>query len=309
MTQKNDQAKFAFFYMLSLVALLFTAIGFGRIIFEIINQYISDPLNTYRGFYNDQAMKFSISSLIIAVPIYYYATRQILKNLFQGKLDPDSGIRKWLTYFILFVTSVVSIGWLIAVLNNFLDGELTLKFILKALTAVGVSAIVFAYYFYDIKRKEVENKKDSVIKIFFYTTLILLIAALVAGFLTADSPIEARDRRLDDRIIEKFSQIESANYEYHYKYNGLADTLDEILESSSFLKDEDIRHPISKERFEYNKKSESKFELCAEFRTSNLDMGGKYFYYDKSRLHDKGYQCLQFEYLRSEKEGLVPLIR
>lgn len=305
---KNEQAKFAFFYMLSLVALVFTAIGFGNIVFEIINKYITDPLNQYSDAYSDNGMKFGISALLIAAPIYYFATRQILKNLFQGNLENDSGIRKWLTYFILLVTSIVVIAWLIATLNSFLDGELTTKFILKALTAIGISAIIFAYYFYDIKRGEVVNKKDNIIKIFFYSTLILIIGAFVASFFTVESPAEARNRRIDEKIINKFNKIESSSYDFYYEHDRLAENLEEILNDSDYLEEDDLVDPLNNERFKYNKKSDTEFELCASFRTSNLENDDRYGYYDKSKLHDKGYQCLDFKYKVGEGEkGLVPL--
>ncbi len=307
MTTKNEQAKFAFFYMLSLVALIFTAIGFGIIIFQIINQYVVDPLNQYRDAYNDDAMKFGMSALLIAVPIFYYTTRQILKNLFNGKLDNESGIRKWLTYFILFVASVVMIGWLIGTLNSFLDGELTIKFILKALTAISISATIFAYYFYDIKRREVKNKKDSIIKTFFYVSLVIIIVGFVGSLFTVESPTEARNRRVDERIINKFNEIESANHEYYYENEKLAEDLNQLLENSNYLVADDIKDPITNKYFDYKKISDKEFELCAKFRTSNLNNDHRYGYYDKSKLHDVGYQCIKFLYKIEEGKGLVPI--
>ena len=109
--QKNNAAKFAFFYMLSLVALLFMALSVGMIIFQIINKNIIDIINEYRGRFSPGQLKFAISALIISTPIYYFITRQIQKNLFAGSLDKDSQIRKWLTYFILLVTSNFPVCW------------------------------------------------------------------------------------------------------------------------------------------------------------------------------------------------------
>ena len=153
--EKNNAAKYAFFYMLSLVALIFMALSAGIIVFQIINKNIVDALENFRGSYNSGALKFAISAIIIAAPIYYLTAFQINKNLFSGKLSKDSGIRKWLTYFILLVSTIVMLGFLVAVVYNFLDGELTTKFILKALTAIIIAAAIFTYYFYDIRRENV----------------------------------------------------------------------------------------------------------------------------------------------------------
>ena len=80
----NNAAKFAFFYMLSLVALIFMALSTGIIIFQIINKHIIDILNEFRGRYSDDAMKFGISALVISAPIFFFTMRQIYKSLFSG---------------------------------------------------------------------------------------------------------------------------------------------------------------------------------------------------------------------------------
>jgi uncharacterized membrane-anchored protein len=90
---------------------------------------------------------------------------KIYFNLKTGELKKDSDVRRWLTYFILFISSVVVIGSLIRILNNFLDGALTINFVLKALTVLSIAALIFGFYFYDIKRKEFETNKAN--KIFF----------------------------------------------------------------------------------------------------------------------------------------------
>ena len=83
---RNDAAKYAFFYVLSLVALVFMSVSVGIIFFQIINKEIVDLINEYSGNYSDGAMKFAISAIIISAPIYYFTSKQIYKNLRQGKL-------------------------------------------------------------------------------------------------------------------------------------------------------------------------------------------------------------------------------
>ncbi|MBU0973130.1 MAG: hypothetical protein KKC20_20975, partial [Proteobacteria bacterium] len=91
----------------------------------------------------------------------------ISKGRRSGELDKDSGVRRWLTYLILFVSSMVVLGVLISVINAFLDGELTARFILKAATIFIISGAVDCFYFYDIKREDM-SRKDLVVKIFFF---------------------------------------------------------------------------------------------------------------------------------------------
>lgn len=81
---------------------------------------------------NDGQLKFAIASLIIATPIFYIISNLINRGLKKGELDKESWIRRWLTYFILLVSSIVLLGVFISVILNFLNGELTSRSILKA---------------------------------------------------------------------------------------------------------------------------------------------------------------------------------
>ena len=292
----NNAAKFAFFYMLSLVALIFMALSTGMIIFQIINKKIVDLAYNFPGMFDSGVMKFAISAIIIAAPIYYITTWQINKNLQSGELDRDSGIRKWLTYFILFASSVVMLGWLIATVYSFLDGELTTKFILKSLTAMSIAVIVFSYYFYDIKREKVEGVKDDVVRYYFIGTLALVIFSIVSAFFFVESPMETRARKQDNAILEKFDRIDNAVNTYYAENRSMPVNLEELVDagiSKGFLQTEGIQDPLTKEKFIYNLTSSSAYQLCATFKISNKDIREVSYNYFKDRWpHDAGYQCL-----------------
>lgn len=293
MEQKNN-AKFAFFYMLSLVGLIFTAISVGIIIFQLINKFIPDLLNDYSGGFSSSSLKFAISALIIAAPIYYFITYLIMKNLYKGNLDKESPIRKWLTYLVLFITSVIMIGWMIGVINNFLDGELTVKFILKALTAIGIAAAIFSFYLYDIRRAEVLGKQDNIIKCFFYGGLAAVLVVFVSAFFIVESPFESRNRKIDQSIINDFSRIDSAIYSYYAENEKLPENLEAVLGEINFIREEYLINPVSKKKYEYNYLGGKKYELCTDFQTSNQDFNNGYDYYrDEKWLHDVGYQCIE----------------
>lgn len=293
MSSKNEQAKFAFFYMLSLVALLFMSLSSGMIIFQIINKYVVDILHNYNDFSMEQ-LKFAISAIIISTPIYYFTTRQILRNLHEGKLDKDSGIRKWLTYFILLVSSVVMIGWMIGIINSFLDGELTMKFILKAVTAIAIAGIVFSYYLYDIRREDVE-KRSKIIMIYFFTSLVLILAVFITSLFIVESPRETRNRKIDNLILEDFTEIDRAVNDYYREFNELPEDLDIIQEEFNYINSDDLEDSIHNKRYEYKVTGDRSYEICASFLTSNIKDGSiyQYNYYGEEWEHESGYQCIK----------------
>ena len=288
----NNNAKYAFYYLLSLVALIFTAISVGMVAFGIINDTIFDTLSSRNGV--SDSLKFAISALIIAAPIFFVTQGLINKGLRNGELEKESGVRRWLTYFILLVSSVTMLGVFIGVINNFLAGEFTLSFILKAISMLVISAAVFSFYLYDIKRADV-TLKSLTMKIFFLASLTLIVAAFISAWFFIESPALTRAKRLDQNLINNINTIENAVNSYNEKYKKLPDNLDEVkanrdiyLDTLAFM-DRETGAPI-----DYKKTGTSTFELCATFRTDNknIDPRRDTAYYDPTKIHEAGYQCL-----------------
>ncbi len=296
MEQPNNSAKFAFFYMLSLVALIFMALSTGMIIFQIINKNIVDAASLLPGSFDSGALKFAISSIIIAAPIYYVTVWQINKNLFTGVLNKDSGVRRWLTYFILFAASVVMIGWLIGTIYNYLDGDLTLRFALKSLTSIIIAAAVFTYYFYDIRRDSVINFRNRIIRIYFYGSLAAVLAALISAFFFIPSPSLVRAQKEDSQVLQQFDQIDSAINSYYSENKKLPASLDDLIGNKTpmFLQEETLANPFTKQKFDYKLDGQNIYQLCTTFKASNKinDQNGGFYYRNNRWVHDAGYQCL-----------------
>lgn len=292
MSKKNNPAKFAFFYILSLVSLLFVALSSGMIVFQFINKSIVDVLSRHGNEYSPDQLKSAISIIIVSSPIFYIVTRQIQKSLSLGELKPDSGIRRWLTYFVLLISSIVMIGWFIGIINSFLGGELTLKFILKAITVISIALAIFTFYFYDIKRENINRKGDGVIRIYGYTSLLVVIFIFILGIFFVESPKEARDRRIDQENLYNFDKIDSTIFTFYGDNKRLPKDLSELIEDSSVLSDDDIKNVVTSDAFNYSVKKDDTYELCTVFLTSTDDYEGFSRFKDRWQ-HEAGYQCLK----------------
>jgi len=294
MTPKINSPKFAFYYLLALVALIFTAIATGQIIFQLINQNLPDIFGQYGTDFSSDILKFAISAILIAAPIFYIVSNLIYKHLFKGNMEKDSGIRRWLTYFILFVSAVIIIVFLIITINNFLNGEWTSKFLLKMLTVIGIAATVFSFYLYDIRRTKVMGKKDMVFKIYFFASLAVIAAVFISALFIVETPTEARSRRIDERIINNFYNIESGINSYYNTNHKLPATLDDIKKES--IATDSLIDPSTRETFDYKPGSGVDYQLCANFRTDNKNSKDAiYQYLDQNRRHTAGYECLDFK--------------
>lgn len=301
--KEKNAPKFAFFYILSAVTLGFITVSSGLILFQVINKYVIDALSSYASRFNPEPVKFGISALIISIPIFFILSRKIYISLRKGALDENSPVRKWLTYFILIVASIVMISWLVATINGFLNGELTTKFILKTITVLIISGGVFGFYLYDIERKGVVGKKDKTLVIYGIVSFILTIAILVLGMCVIESPKQTRERKIDAQIIMNFNNIGNAARYYYQNNAKLPENLEILKEKESFINENDLIDPETKKEFGYRVINDTEFELCAEFRTfSDATEVDKYRPISPivNNLHSKGYDCIKNSVNRSD---------
>jgi len=145
--KRSGSAKDAFLYLLSFSTLATWTIGFGSVIFTLIDRWIKDPLgprNYYTGGYYQRAD--SLACVIVAFPVYLLTMRYITRELEIHPEKLESGVRKWLTYIALLVAALIVVGDLITFLTYFLRGELTARFVAKVVTALVIAGGVFWYY-------------------------------------------------------------------------------------------------------------------------------------------------------------------
>lgn len=300
---KNNSPKFAFWYLLSLVALVFMAFSVGAIIFQVINKYIPDVVAyNYQISISMELLKFAISALIVATPLYFWMQYLIFRSLKSGELDKEVGVRKWLTYFILLVTAVVVIGYLIAVINSLLDGELTTKFILKTLTVIFIAAVIFSFYFYDIKREDVAKGSDKMIKIYLFGSLAIILASLIFSFTMIESPAQARNRKIDQQIINNFYSINAAVDNYYRANKKLPENLEILLNTDdNALFENNIVNPSTQNKIEYKVVASDKFDLCTDFLTDSAQEQ-----YRSEWKYKIGYDCITMTVYSAQE---VPLVK
>ncbi len=148
------QAREAFLYLVSFIALYIFALSFGSLIFYFIEQWFPDVTQYMYFDVSFGRMRMAISALVVSFPLYLWLSLRLKKA---RSLDPDkreSKVRKWLTYGTLVVASAIIIGDFIGVLFNLLGGELTIRFFLKALTVFLITGSIFGYYLSDFKGEE-----------------------------------------------------------------------------------------------------------------------------------------------------------
>jgi hypothetical protein len=145
-------ARDAFLYLVMFAMLYISAFHLGNLLFQFINLGFPDPLLERQGYSFDptaaakDAIRFATASLIVAFPVFLFTAHRIGKDIDEDPTRRSSGVRKWLTYITLFIAACIIVGDLISLLDNFLSGELTIRFALKVATVGLIAGGVLAYY-------------------------------------------------------------------------------------------------------------------------------------------------------------------
>ncbi len=264
---KRNTPRDVFLHLLAIVTLYWSAISFVTILWQIINYYFPDVLNDYGYMGLAGPIKFAISSLIIVFPVFILVSWYLNKIYREESAVRESKIRKWLIYLTLFVSSLVIIGDLVSTINTFLGGEITTRFILKALSVLVVAAVVLGYYFDDVRR---ETPAESA-KYFAWISGIIILAAIVIAFFIVGSPNTARLIQFDQQRLYDLQNIQSNIVSYWQRKEKMPATLADLTDNiSGFVAPVD---PETKAPYEYNIKDQANlsFELCANFdKTSQL---------------------------------------
>lgn len=145
-------ARDIFVYLLILITLTISAVALGAILFDWVETLWPDVTHhRYRG---DHNINWAIAQLVIAFPVYLWLTGWVNRDIRRHAEKRESLIRKLMIYWLLAETAIISLCDLIAVLNAFLNGDLTASFFAKAVVVLGIAGAVFAYYLYEVKRDD-----------------------------------------------------------------------------------------------------------------------------------------------------------
>lgn len=272
--KKHVSPKDVFLYLLTVAMLYVSVWRFIDLWFGYINKLYPDAVQQYFGF---DDIRISMATLIIVVPIFLGLSWYLRKDAIAHPEKRDLRIRKWLFSLTLFFAAVMIIVDLVFLVNNFLNGELSLRFFLKVLVVFIVASAVFGYYFWDLKRETLPTSKPS--KLVVTVAGLVVLGSIVAGFFIVGSPFEQRMRRFDEQRVSDLQQIQWQVTNYWQFKQKMPDSLADLNDPlRGFRVPVD---PKTGQAYEYNNESRDDtlaFELCATFGLPSSDesIHGKY---------------------------------
>lgn len=288
--QPRSHAKDVFLNLASMITLYSAAAALLNLLFTVINKAFPQTTSYYSYYSTTSSISFPVATLIIVFPLYILFMWLIEKDL-AGSLEARaSGIRKWLIYITLFISGALVVGDLVAVVYYFIDGqELTAGFLLKVLSILVVAGAVFGYYITDIRNK----LSSSIRKVSTIVAAILVILAIVVGFMVIGSPRTQRLVKYDEQRVNDLESINQSIIYYFEMKGSLPDSLSEVADSGSYMLLP--TDPETHTSYEYIMigQSAKAYKLCASFNTDSTTSKATTGY-QNSWNHPAGHYCFSY---------------
>ena len=271
-----------FLYLGIAISLIVSVTNLLQIIFAAVDRKFIDILSATQYIDSTQSdVRFAIASLVVMFPIYiglsWYVSNNIKKYLFKQ----DISVRKIMIYCTLFAAVLTLIGTLVSAIYTYLGGEISIRFLLKALAVFVVALALFGYYYYTLKR---DYAKSTILPLLItIVTSVCVIAAAVWSVSIIGTPAEMRAKKIDSTRLTDISRIQQEVFnrvqtsdklplslsELNNAFQGYQVPTDPLTQVAYGYKI--IQQPAIKMNYTTNRKdltSPAIFELCATFDTA-----------------------------------------
>ena len=254
-------------YIITFYVFIVTYITF---LFSLINTIFPDRQFNYYDPYGT-SMRFSVSMLIVATPLFIFLLKKIYSKLRENPLQQELSIRKWGLYLTLFLSITALAIDLVVLINTFLGGEISARFTLKAIVVLLIGAAVYWHTRQELKESLAMKPKRA--KTLGWAVIGIVLASIVVGFTYIGSPTLLRNVRDDNQRENDLSTIRYQIVNYYQSKNGtLPVTLAEMNVGNPYPQ-EIPTDPATEQPYGYrvleskmvNKVSFPSFELCATF--------------------------------------------
>jgi len=275
------------FFSFILLGIIATALGI--LLFGVINTFFPDVLDTtnvYTDASSSSAIHYAIAALIIGFPLYYFALRLWFRTFREDEGRTESKLSQWLTYLVLIITAVTIVGDLITVVFTLLQGEITVRFFLKALTILVIAGIIFSFYY--LERRKIQYHLDiprATFQLFGRGVIALVVFSIILGFFAGGSPSTQRNRTLDQTRADDLSALATCVEQYAKNLGSLPSSLADLRQSSEYnYCGAYMQDPETGQAYDYRVVTSSRtegsvrigeFELCALFALPSDAMTAK----------------------------------
>ena len=203
--RRYGSAREAFLYIVYFALLGVVAGYVGVLAFALVEFLFADDLSRQATDAGVSGLRRAIASLVVGYPIFIFLGARLAAAQRRDSKRRESRIRAWLTYITLIFASIILIGDLIAVVYQFLSGELGARFISKALVVGVISGAILWNFSRDVERTDA--RPDIAGRVLAIVTSAIAAGLVLWAATVVRSPGAARESLADERRVEDIGAI------------------------------------------------------------------------------------------------------
>lgn len=266
-----ESARDAFLYLLAFATLATWTVALVWLAYVLIDHAVPSALDSsYYGSFRE-SVAGQLASLIVAFPIFMAVSAAIVRQTRSRPESLESGVRKWLTYVALVITAVIMLGDGVWFLTQFLLGDLTLRFALKAFVLFAVAGGVLWYYLGSVSTEQHGRSRDAA---FGWSAAALITPAIILGFTGIGTPAHNRSVSYDEQRV---SDLQSLAYDVDAVYRAAHNRLPASLAGVAVNDAAMLRDPVTHQPYRYERDSDSVYRLCAVFDAARSSAGRSFW--------------------------------
>jgi len=255
----NHTAKHFVLQLGSLIALYLSIAFFLVLTFGLINLSFPDALNGVWAIESAaSSVRLGFAMVLVFFPTYLVLTRLVNKNRRTSDDSHYLGLTKWLIYLSLLVAGITLLVDLAVVVMGLLEGELTTRFILKALAVAVVTGAAFFYYIKDAQGYWLDHERLSYI--YAAVVTLLVTAVMVMSLTQIPNPSTVRQMKADNEMVGILQDIQWRVEDFYRANQSLPVNLAEVYGEFDVP-------PVTAELAEYSYEptGETEYQLCTTF--------------------------------------------
>jgi len=249
-----------------MIALYSSVFAFIALLFQYINYAFPDPLSYSSIDPFSGGIRFAMATLIVMVPVAIIIMRFIRRDIESNSGKSDLWIRRWALVLTIFIAGLAVVGDLITLINYFLGGDITMRFVLKVAVLLLVASAVFMHFLADFRGYWTAHRGRA--SMVGYAAGVAVLIAIVSGFFIMGSPSQVRMYRFDSQKESDLQNIQWQVVNYWQQKEELPSTEAQLEDPLSGW-----TMPIDPQGqdYRYEKTGDLSFKLCATFNASSQD--------------------------------------
>ena len=255
----------AFLHLLLFASLATWATALGSLLFDFIN--IRFPLMDGRPNVDFDSIRFGVAALVVAFPVFGLTLRRVKKDIAANPARGMDPVRRWLSYIALFVASIILVGDAIGTVMSFLNGELTVRFILKAAVIASLAGGVTWWLLRELRGK------SRTLRPAWYAVCLAVLATIATSLWVTGGPLQARLEAQDEQRVRDLRAIYQSVNQYYQQQKRLPAALEDCNSSpGTFIAERN--DPVTRSPYEYAVTGADTFTLKASFNLPSRDDRG-----------------------------------